>query len=83
MSELNFTNDTGYRRLGMEGLEIYDFLRLVFITFIISLIVISIILLIQRKRSTIVNFGFPYRSHNFYRVVISVCPRFKDSFPFS
>ncbi|WHY95600.1 hypothetical protein [Peribacillus simplex] len=41
----------------MEGLEIYDFLRLVFITFIISLIVITIILLVQKKRSNLVN-GF-------------------------
>ena len=41
----------------MEGLELYDFLRLVFITFIISLIVISIILLIQKKRSNLIN-GF-------------------------
>ncbi len=36
---------------------IYGFLRLVFITFIISLTVISVILLVQRKRNNLVN-GF-------------------------
>ncbi|MDP1420644.1 hypothetical protein Q8G35_20250 [Peribacillus simplex] len=41
----------------MEGLDIYDWSRLIFITFIISLIVISTILLVQRKRNNIVN-GF-------------------------
>lgn len=36
-------------------MEIYNFLRLVFITFIISLTVISVILLVQRNRSNLVN----------------------------
>lgn len=38
----------------MEGLEIYDFIRLVFITFIVA---IFIVLFAQRKRTNIVN-GF-------------------------
>jgi small-conductance mechanosensitive channel len=54
----------------MEGLEIYDFLRLVFITFIISLIVISIILLVQRKRSTIVN-GFTVSITSIISIIVS------------
>lgn len=54
----------------MEGLEIYDFLRLVFITFIISLIIISIILLIQRKRSNIVN-GFTVSVISIISIIVS------------
>jgi len=54
----------------MEGLEIYDFIRLVFITFIISLIIISIILLIQRKRSNIVN-GFTVSVISIISIVVS------------
>ncbi|MFO1443875.1 hypothetical protein KDN24_11795 [Bacillus sp. Bva_UNVM-123] len=41
----------------MEGLEIYDWSRLIFITFIICLIGLSIILLFQGKRTNLVN-GF-------------------------
>ncbi|GIN98420.1 hypothetical protein J6TS1_42900 [Siminovitchia terrae] len=37
----------------MEGLSIYDWSRLIFITFIISLIAISTILLVQRKRNIV------------------------------
>ncbi|KAB2336575.1 hypothetical protein F7731_09410 [Cytobacillus depressus] len=40
----------------MEGLDIYDWSRLVFITFIISLIVVAIILLVQRKRNIVNGF---------------------------
>ena len=65
-----FTNDTGYRGPAMEGLEIYDFLRLVFITFIISSIVISIILSVQRKRSTIVN-GFTVSITSIVSIIVS------------
>lgn len=65
-----FTNDTGYRGPAMEGLEIYDFLRLVFITFIISSIVISIILFVQRKRSTIVN-GFTVSITSIVSIIVS------------
>lgn len=54
----------------MEGLEIYDFLRLVFITFIISLIIISIILLIQRKRGNIVN-GFTVSVISIISIIVS------------
>ncbi|MFZ0447215.1 MAG: hypothetical protein WAM95_21795 [Bacillus sp. (in: firmicutes)] len=54
----------------MEGLEIYDFLRLVFITFIISSIVISIILFVQRKRSTIVN-GFTVSITSIVSIIVS------------
>ncbi|MFJ7310734.1 hypothetical protein ACIQY5_24665 [Peribacillus frigoritolerans] len=51
----------------MEGLEIYDFLRLVFITFIISLIVI---LLIQKKRSNLVN-GFTVSITSIISIIVS------------
>lgn len=54
----------------MEGLEIYDFLRLVFITFIISLIVISIILLVQKKRSNLVN-GFTVSITSIISIIVS------------
>ncbi|GIN93142.1 hypothetical protein J22TS1_41930 [Siminovitchia terrae] len=37
----------------MEGLSIYDWSRLIFITFISSLIAISTILLVQRKRNIV------------------------------
>jgi Mg/Co/Ni transporter MgtE len=55
------------RRMTMEGLEIYDFLRLVFITFIISLIVI---LLIQKKRSNLVN-GFTVSITSITSIIVS------------
>lgn len=58
------------RRVDMEGLEIYDFLRLVFITFIISLIVISIILLAQKKRSNLVN-GFTVSITSIISIIVS------------
>ncbi|MFJ7932097.1 hypothetical protein [Peribacillus sp. NPDC096448] len=51
----------------MEGLEIYDFLRLVFIIFIISLIVI---LLIQKKRSNLVN-GFTVSITSIISIIVS------------
>ena len=51
----------------MEGLEIYDFLRLVFITFIISLIVI---LLVQKKRSNLVN-GFTVSITSIISIIVS------------
>ena len=54
----------------MEGLEIYDFLRLVFSVFIISLMVISIILLVQRKENTIVN-GFTVISTSIISIIVS------------
>jgi hypothetical protein len=54
----------------MEGLEIYDFLRLVFITFIISLIVISVILLVQRKRNNFVN-GFTVSIISIISIIVS------------
>ncbi|MEK4013678.1 hypothetical protein [Peribacillus sp. FSL M8-0224] len=54
----------------MEGLEIYDFLRLVFITFIISLIVITIILLVQKKRSNLVN-GFTVSITSIISIIVS------------
>lgn len=54
----------------MEGLEIYDFLRLVFITFIISLIVISIILFVQKKRSNLVN-GFTVSITSIISIIVS------------
>ena len=57
-------------RVTMEGLEIYDFLRLVFITFIISLIVISIILLVQKKRSNLVN-GFTVSIISIISIIVS------------
>ncbi|MGE7184626.1 hypothetical protein ACQKKK_11700 [Peribacillus sp. NPDC006672] len=53
----------------MEGLEIYDFLRLVFITFIISLIIISIILL-AKKRSNLVN-GFTVSITSIISIIVS------------
>ena len=53
----------------MEGLEIYDFLRLVFITFIISLIVITI-LLVQKKRSNFVN-GFTVSITSIISIIVS------------
>ncbi|WP_048883173.1 hypothetical protein [Bacillus sp. 445_BSPC] len=54
----------------MEGLDIYDWSRLVFITFIISLIVISIILLVQRKRNKIVN-GFAISVISIISIIVS------------
>jgi hypothetical protein len=57
-------------RMTMEGMEIYDFLRLVFITFIISLIVISAILLVQRKQSNLVN-GFTISIISTISIIIS------------
>ncbi|MFA1712577.1 hypothetical protein ACDX66_12740 [Peribacillus frigoritolerans] len=54
----------------MEGLEIYDFLRLVFITFIISLIVIANILLVQKKRSNLVN-GFKVSITSIISIIVS------------
>ena len=54
----------------MEGLEIYDFLRLVFITFIISLIVISVILLVQRKQNNFVN-GFTVSIISIISIIVS------------
>ena len=54
----------------MEGLEIYDFLRLVFITFIISLIVIANILLVQKKRSNLVN-GFTVSITSIISIIVS------------
>ncbi|RRN67112.1 hypothetical protein EI200_23800 [Peribacillus simplex] len=53
----------------MEGLEIYDFLRLVFITLIISLIIISIILL-AKKRSNLVN-GFTVSITSIMSIIVS------------
>ncbi|KMZ44591.1 MULTISPECIES: hypothetical protein [Bacillales] len=41
----------------MAGVEINDLLRFVLITFIISLVVISVALLLQKKRGNLVN-GF-------------------------
>ena len=58
------------RGMTMEGLEIYDFLRLVFITFIISLIVITIILLVQKKRSNLVN-GFTVSITSIISIIVS------------
>ncbi|MGG0414381.1 hypothetical protein, partial [Peribacillus simplex] len=58
------------REMTMEGLEIYDFLRLVFITFIISLFVISIILLVQKKRSNLVN-GFTVSITSIISIIVS------------
>ncbi|SNT54630.1 hypothetical protein SAMN05444672_14621 [Bacillus sp. OK838] len=54
----------------MEGLDIYDWSRLVFITFIISLIVISIILLVQRNRNNIVN-GFTISIISIISLIVS------------
>ncbi len=54
----------------MEVLEIYGFLSLVFITFIISLIVISIILLVQKKRSNLVN-GFTVSITSIISMIVS------------
>ncbi|MDR7240168.1 hypothetical protein [Neobacillus drentensis] len=51
----------------MEGLDIYDWSRLVFITLMISLIVI---LLIQRKRSNIVN-GFTVSIISIISIIVS------------
>ncbi|MFE3973394.1 MULTISPECIES: hypothetical protein [unclassified Peribacillus] len=53
----------------MEGLEIYDFLRLVFITLIISLFIISIILL-AKKRSNLVN-GFTVSIISIMSIIVS------------
>ncbi|MGG3494486.1 hypothetical protein ABES08_01410 [Peribacillus simplex] len=53
----------------MEGLEIYDFLRLVFITLIISLFIISIILL-AKKRSNLVN-GFTISIISIMSIIVS------------
>ncbi|MFS0892524.1 hypothetical protein [Peribacillus frigoritolerans] len=54
----------------MEGLDIYDWSRLIFITLIFSLIVISIILLVQRKRNNIVN-GFTISVISIISIIVS------------
>ncbi|MGG0409164.1 hypothetical protein [Peribacillus simplex] len=54
----------------MEGLDIYDWSGLIFITFIISLIVISTILLVQRKRNNIVN-GFAISAISIISIIVS------------
>lgn len=54
----------------MEGLQIYDFSRLVLITFIISLIVIFITLLVQRTRRNIVN-GFTISVISIISMIVS------------
>lgn len=54
----------------MEGLEIYDFLRLVFITFIIGLIVNSFFLLVSRKRKNLVN-GFTVSITSIILIIVS------------
>ena len=53
----------------MEGLEIYDFLRLVFITLIISLFIISIILF-AKKRRNLVN-GFTVSIISIMSIIVS------------
>lgn len=54
----------------MEGIDIYAWSRLVFITLMISLIVIFIILLIQRKRNNIVN-GFTVSIISIISIIVS------------
>ena len=66
----NINLETKLRGLTMEGLDIYDWSRLVFITFIIILIVISIILLVQRKRNNIVN-GFTITIISITSIIVS------------
>jgi len=54
----------------MGGMEIYYFIRLVFIIFIISLIVISIVLFVQRKPTNTVN-GFTVSIISIISIIVS------------
>lgn len=51
-------------------MEIYDWSRLVFSTFIISSLVISIVLLVQRNRNSMVN-GFTITLVSFISIIVS------------
>lgn len=51
-------------------MEIYEFLRLIFMTFIISLTIISVILLVQRKRGNLVN-GFTVSIVSTVSIIVS------------
>lgn len=51
-------------------MELFDWSRLVFFTFIISLLVISVILLVQRNRNSIVN-GFTITIVSFTSIIVS------------
>ncbi|EJL20285.1 hypothetical protein [Brevibacillus sp. BC25] len=54
----------------MVGMEINDLLRFVLITFIISLLVISVALLLQKKRGNLVN-GFTLSMISAISVIVS------------
>lgn len=54
----------------MVGMEINDLLRFVLITFIISLLVISVALLLQKKRNNLVN-GFTLSMISAISVIVS------------
>ncbi|WP_374055755.1 hypothetical protein [Rossellomorea sp. FM04394] len=51
-------------------MEIYDWSRLVFSTFMISSLVISIVLLVQRNRKSMVN-GFTITLVSFISIIVS------------
>ncbi|NRR21286.1 hypothetical protein [Brevibacillus sp. MS2.2] len=54
----------------MAGMEINDLLRFVLITFIMSLLVISVALLLQKKRGNLVN-GFTLSMISAISVIVS------------
>ncbi|MGF9905949.1 hypothetical protein [Brevibacillus porteri] len=54
----------------MAGVEINDLLRFVLITFIISLLVISVALLLQKKRGNLVN-GFTLSMISAISIIVS------------
>ncbi|GEC89644.1 MULTISPECIES: hypothetical protein [Brevibacillus] len=54
----------------MAGMEINDLVRIVLITFIISLLVISVALLLQKKRCNLVN-GFTLSMISAISVIVS------------
>jgi hypothetical protein len=58
------------RGMAMAGMEINDLLRFVLITFIISLLVISVALLLQKKRGNLVN-GFTLSMISAISVIVS------------
>ncbi|MGM9923554.1 MAG: hypothetical protein ACI35R_04825 [Bacillus sp. (in: firmicutes)] len=54
----------------MEGLEVYDFIRFIFIVLIISSMIISILLLSPSKRNKVIN-GFTLSITSILSIIVS------------